>query len=228
MKKKLVALTGAGISAESGIPTFRGSDGLWMGHRVEDVATPGGFKRNQQKVLDFYNLRRRNVADAKPNGAHHQLVKLEDSFNVVVITQNIDDLHERAGSSHVIHLHGEIFKKCSSIDKGYVTPVFEDIQVGEVAPDGSQWRPFVVWFEEGVPQMNHAVTEVRDADFFVVIGTSLQVYPAAGLINYVKPRTPKFIIDNNIPNIGINTDMICIELSATQGMMELTKHLLNN
>lgn len=220
MKKRLVVLTGAGISAESGIPTFRGKDGLWMGHKIEDVATPDGFKRDPKKVLEFYNIRRKDVAKAKPNEAHFQLAQLEDLFHVVVITQNIDDLHERAGSTNIIHLHGEIFKKCSA-DKSIVEPVAGDITLGELAPDGSQWRPFVVWFNESVSNIEDAFLEVEIADYFAVIGTSLQVYPAATLTENVKPGSSQYLVDVKIPSTPISSNVTCIEMPASKGVTKL-------
>lgn len=224
-KKHIVVLSGAGISAESGLKTFRDSDGLWMGHNIEDVATPHAFKKNPQMVLDFYNMRRRDVAEAKPNKAHQILAALEKDFNVSIITQNIDDLHERAGSTNVIHLHGEIFKMRSSLDESIIHPIATDIQLGDVAPDGSQWRPHIVWFEEPVPLIEDAALIMGIADIFLLIGTSLQVYPAAGLIDYVADETPKFIIDKKTPPFGALKNVNIIEASATVGIEEFLKAL---
>lgn len=224
-KKHLVVLSGAGISAESGLKTFRDSDGLWMGHNIEDVATPRAFKKNPQLVLDFYNMRRRDVAEAKPNKAHQILAELEKDFNVSIITQNIDDLHERAGSTNVIHLHGEIFKMRSSFDETIIQPIKTDIQLGDVAPDGAQWRPHIVWFEEPVPMIEDAALIMGIADIFLLIGTSLQVYPAAGLIHYLPEETPKFIIDKKIPPTGALKNLKIIEASATVGIDEFVKGL---
>ena len=224
-KKHIVVLSGAGISAESGLKTFRDSDGLWMGHNIEDVATPRAFKKNPQLVLDFYNMRRRDVAEAMPNKAHHTLAELEKDFNVSIITQNIDDLHERAGSTNVIHLHGEIFKMRSSMDESIIHPIKTDIQLGDVAPDGAQWRPHIVWFEEPVPLIEDAALIMGIADIFLLIGTSLQVYPAAGLIHYVADETPKFIIDKKTPPIGVLKNVKIIEASATVGIEEFVKAL---
>lgn len=224
-KKHIVVLSGAGISAESGLKTFRDSDGLWMGHNIEDVATPRAFKKNPQLVLDFYNMRRRDVAEAVPNKAHQILAELEKDFNVTIITQNIDDLHERAGSTNVIHLHGEIFKMRSSMDESIIQPINTDIQLGDVAPDGSQWRPHIVWFEEPVPLIEDAALIMGIADIFLLIGTSLQVYPAAGLIDYVADETPKFIIDKKTPPIGALQNVKIIEASATVGIEEFVKEL---
>ncbi len=220
-KKELVVLTGAGISAESGLRTFRDSDGLWEGYNIEDVATPRGFSRNPQLVLDFYNMRRRDVAAAKPNAAHSGIAALEKDFDVTVVTQNIDDLHERAGSSRVLHLHGEIFKMRSSVDEKLVYEIRSDINLGDTAADGSQLRPYIVWFEEPVPKISEAALVMNRADIFVLIGTSLQVYPAAGLIDYVPDEVPKYIIDKKIPPVNRYQNIIAIEKSATEGITEL-------
>jgi NAD-dependent deacetylase len=224
-KKHIVVLSGAGISAESGLKTFRDSDGLWMGYNIEDVATPRAFKKNPQLVLDFYNMRRRDVAEAKPNNAHLALAELEKDYNVTIITQNIDDLHERAGSTNVIHLHGEIFKMRSSLDESIIHPIKTDIQLGDTAPDGAQWRPHIVWFEEPVPMIEDAALIMGIADIFLLIGTSLQVYPAAGLIHYLSEETPKFIIDKKIPPTGALKNLKIIEASATVGIDEFVKEL---
>ncbi len=194
-KKKIVVLTGAGISAESGLKTFRDSDGLWEGYNVEDVATPRAWKKNPQLVLDFYNIRRKDVAAAHPNAAHIGLAELEKDFDVQIITQNIDDLHERAGSSNILHLHGEIFKMCSEFDRGCVKEIRGDIRLGELTEHGHQYRPDIVWFEEPVPMIEKAAMLTMEAEIFVVVGTSLQVYPAAGLIQYAPPFSAKYIID---------------------------------
>ncbi len=220
-KKKLVVLTGAGISAESGLKTFRDSDGLWEGYKIEDVATPRGWKKNPQLVLDFYNERRKNVMNAKPNSAHIGLAELEKDFDVTIITQNIDDLHERAGSSNIVHLHGEIFKMHSEKDESLIYKIREDIKLGDVAEDGEQLRPHIVWFEEPVPKMDEAVPLVNNADVFIVVGTSLVVYPAAGLVNYAAPYVPKYIIDKKIPYTSNLHNVIMIEKAATEGVREL-------
>jgi len=224
-KKKLVVLTGAGISAESGLKTFRDSDGLWEGYNVYEVATPRGFAANPQLVLDFYNMRRKDVAKAQPNGAHHGLVALEEYFNVHIITQNIDDLHERAGSSSVVHLHGEIFKMRSVLDEHTTYRITGDIHVGDLAADGGQLRPYIVWFEEPVPMIEQAVAITQTADIFVVIGTSLQVYPAAGLLAVADIAIPTFIIDKKIPETPYSRHIIKIEKPATEGMNELKEKL---
>ena len=225
MKKHLVVLTGAGISAESGIKTFRDSDGLWMGHDINEVATPGGFAKNPALVLDFYNQRRREVRKANPNLAHKGLADLEDIFEVTIITQNIDDLHERGGSKNVLHLHGEIFKMRSCTNSTKIFNILNDISVGDFAEDGSQLRPHIVWFEEDVPMIETAVDVVRDADIFVVIGTSLQVYPAAGLIDLVKDEVPKYIIDKKIPPVHHLKNITILEGTASEGVERLKKLL---
>jgi NAD-dependent deacetylase len=220
-KKKLVVLSGAGISAESGLKTFRDSDGLWEGYEVTEVATPRAWKKNPRLVLDFYNQRRKNVLDAKPNGAHYGLAELEKDFDVNIITQNIDDLHERSGSTKVMHLHGEIFKMRSEHDEGLIYEIRTDMKLGDVAEDGKQLRPNIVWFEEPVPMIESAIEVVRDADIFVVVGTSLVVYPAAGLTNYASAAIPKFIIDKRIPyNLSLH-NITAIEKTASEGVDEL-------
>jgi NAD-dependent deacetylase len=220
-KKKIVVLTGAGISAESGLKTFRDSDGLWEGYDVMEVATPRGWRSNPQLVLDFYNMRRKDVTAASPNAAHYGLAELQNDFDVTIITQNIDDLHERAGSKNVMHLHGEIFKMRSERDEELVYEIRGDIHLGDKAEDGSQLRPNIVWFEEPVPMIETAIPVVYSADIFVVVGTSLVVYPAAGLINYVELKTPKFVVDKKIPNISAMHNLTLIEKPATEGVKEL-------
>ena len=225
VKKRLVVLTGAGISAESGLKTFRDSDGLWEGYEVTKVATPGAWRKDPQLVLDFYNMRRRDVAAATPNVAHTGLAELESDFDVTIITQNIDDLHERAGSTRVLHLHGEIFKMRSELDHSLVYEIRGDIRLGDKAADGHQLRPNIVWFEEPVPMIEKAIEVVYDADIFVVVGTSLAVYPAAGLINYVSGDVPKYIIDKKLPVTNDFPNLIRIEKPATEGVKDL-KELL--
>jgi len=225
-RKKLVVLSGAGISAESGLRTFRDSDGLWEGYNVYDVATPGAWRKDPQLVLDFYNERRRNVAAARPNAAHKGLAELEEEYDVQIITQNIDDLHERAGSSNVLHLHGEIFKMRSIHDEENVYEIRTDIKLGDLADDGGQLRPHIVWFEEPVPMIREAAMVARSADIFVVIGTSLVVYPAAGLIDYVPAGAVKYIIDKSIPVVTGLQHITFIEKPATEGVVELKKLLL--
>jgi NAD-dependent deacetylase len=226
MKKKLVVLTGAGISAESGLKTFRDSDGLWEGYDVNEVATPRGWRKNPEQVLHFYNMRRRNVRDALPNTAHRALADLEKFFELQIITQNIDDLHERAGSMHVLHLHGEIFKMRSELDEFLIYSIRDDIHLGDKAPDGGQLRPHIVWFEEPVPLIVNASRLVQGADIFVIIGTSLAVYPAAGLIDYADPQIPKFIVDKNIPPTRGIQNLYSIQRPATEGMQELKEQLI--
>ena len=225
MKKKLVVLTGAGISAESGLRTFRDSDGLWEGYDVREVATPGAWRKDPALVLDFYNMRRKSVLEAKPNPAHIGLAELESDYNVSIITQNIDDLHERAGSTDVLHLHGEIFKMRSEKNESLVYPIQDDIKLGQLAEDGHQLRPHIVWFEEPVPLIAAAAEIVAAADIFVVIGTSLVVYPAAGLIDYAPYNSRKFIIDKKIPYTSAFRDVIAIEQPASKGV-SLLKGLL--
>jgi NAD-dependent deacetylase len=223
--KKLAVLTGAGISAESGLKTFRDSDGLWEGYDIHEVATPGAWRKNPALVLDFYNMRRRNVKDAIPNPAHLGLVELEEYFQVQIITQNIDDLHERAGSSNVLHLHGEIFKMRSELDDSPVFPIRDDIKLGDRAPDGGQFRPHIVWFEEPVPLIAEAARLVHDADIFLIIGTSLAVYPAAGLIDFANPQIPKFILDKNIPWTRGIDNLFPINKKASEGIRDVISEL---
>ncbi len=224
-KQHLVILTGAGISAESGLQTFRDVDGLWMGHNIEDVATPRGFAKDPALVLEFYNQRRRDVAQAQPNSAHIGLAHLEKDFDITIITQNIDDLHERGGSTNVLHLHGEIFKMRSVKNKYQIFTIDRDINVGDLAKDGSQLRPHIVWFEEEVPMIEKAVSLLQTADKFVLIGTSLQVYPAAGLIDVLADSIPKYIIDKKIPSVGHYFNVIPLEGTATEGVERLRKLL---
>lgn len=226
-KQKLVVLTGAGISAESGIQTFRDSDGLWENHRIEDVATPRAWNRNPQLVLDFYNLRRRNVLAAQPNAAHLGIAALQEHFEVQVITQNIDDLHERAGSKNVLHLHGSILERRSEKNETIVYPIVEDMKLDEKAHDGGRFRPNIVWFEEQVPMIEVAIPMMEAADIFVLIGSSMVVYPAAGLMNFLSPSVPKYVIDKQIPSLS-HIDIIPIQLPATEGVKELEKLLLKS
>jgi len=224
-KKKLVVLTGAGISAESGLKTFRDSDGLWEGYNVEEVATPRAWRKNPQLVLEFYNQRRRNVAEAKPNAAHIGLAELERTFDVHIITQNIDDLHERAGSTKILHLHGEIFKMRAEASPDIVKEIRGDIMLGDCAEDGSQYRPHIVWFEEPVPMIEKAIPIVHAADVFAVVGSSLVVYPAAGLVNYARFEIPKFIIDKRVPYTSSVFNLTAIEKPATEGVREMMELL---
>ena len=225
-KKKLVVLTGAGISAESGLKTFRDSDGLWEGYDLEEVATPIAWRKNPELVLQFYNERRRNVLAAKPNEAHFTLARLEKQFEVIIITQNIDDLHERAGSSNILHLHGEILKMRSENDESLIYEIKQDIQLGDLAHDGAQLRPHIVWFHEPVPMIEKAALIAKEADLFAVIGTSLVVYPAAGLLHYVPNEVPKYIIDKSIPAFSGISKITAIEMPATEGMKQLERLLV--
>ncbi len=222
----MVVLTGAGISAESGIKTFRDSDGLWEGYNIADVASPRGWRKDPQVVLDFYNMRRHDVKKAQPNAAHIGLAELEAHYDVHIITQNIDDLHERAGSTKVLHLHGEIVKMRSEKSDTKTYPYTNDIKLGDKAPDGGQLRPHIVWFEEPVPMIEVAIPILYEADIFVLIGTSLVVYPAAGLVDYVKESVKKYVIDKKIPPVKRYKNVIPIELPATEGMAELKRILL--
>ena len=225
MKKKLVVLTVAGIIAESGLKTFRDSDGLWEGYDISEVATATAWKRNPALVQDFYNMRRRSVKEAQPNEAHYSLAELENDFDVHIITQNIDDLHERAGSTKIIHLHGEIFKMRSEKNEELIYPVYDTIKMGDVAEDGGQLRPHIVWFEEAVPMMEDAALITRQADLFLIVGTSLVVYPAAGLVNYAPWPVPKLKKKKKIPYTSSLYNLTAIEKAAAEGMKEI-KELL--
>jgi NAD-dependent deacetylase len=224
-KKHIVILTGAGISAESGLKTFRDSDGLWMGYNIEDVATPRGFAKDPALVLDFYNQRRKDVKAAEPNDAHKGLAALEKDFKVTIVTQNIDDLHERGGSTKILHLHGQIFQMRSVKNTEDILPIDGEINVGDLAEDGTQLRPHIVWFEEPVPMIEKAAFVMQTADIFVLVGTSLQVYPAAGLIDFVPSDVPKYIIDKVIPEVGKYENIIAIEGTATEGVWKLREIL---
>lgn len=226
MKKKLVVLTGAGISAESGLATFRDSGGLWEGHRVEDVATPEAWHRDPAQVLEFYNQRRKKARDVSVNRGHEILKELEDDFDVTVITQNVDDLHERAGSSNVIHLHGSLFESRSTLHENLVYKIEGwELKLGDRCEHGSQLRPNIVWFGEMVPMIEVAARIAADADIFLVVGTSLVVYPAAGLIHYVRPEVPKFVVDPNLPDVGSIPYTTMIAEKASVGM-EIVKQKL--
>jgi NAD-dependent deacetylase len=224
-KPKLVVLTGAGISAESGLRTFRDSGGLWEGYNIEDVATASAWTKNPRLVLEFYNFRRQNVLDARPNTAHFGFAALEQDFDVQIVTQNVDDLHERAGSTSVLHLHGEILKM-RSVKNSYKTyPITGDIHLGDLAADGGQLRPDIVWFEEPVPLMDKAAFLMQQAEIFVLVGSSLLVYPAAGLLDYVKPEVTKYVIDRKIPPVHYYDNIIPIEKPATEGIADLLRLL---
>ena len=230
--KKIVVLTGAGISAESGFSTFRDADGLWNRYPVEKVATPEGWQENPALVTDFYNGLRRQLVKAAPNEGHKLLAQLEERYRVTVVTQNVDNLHERGGSSHVIHLHGELMRMCSSNDPDdadcHVTlsPEHPEVEHGTLAADGSLLRPWIVWFGEAVPRLEEAIEEVLSADIFVVIGTSLNVYPAAGLLNYVPADVPVYLIDPKHVPIVSGRKVHVIQKGASAGMEELMQLLV--
>lgn len=226
-KKNIVILTGAGISAESGLKTFRDSDGLWEGYNVYDVATPQAWRKDQAMVQEFYNLRRKAVIEAKPNEAHFALAELQDHFNVQIITQNIDDLHERAGSKNVLHLHGEIKKSQSTVDANLIYDIDGwELKMGEKCELGSQLRPFIVWFGEAVPKIEEAAKITSQADIFIVVGTSLVVYPAAGLLNFVGDDVPVFIVDPGKPTYINNEQITFIQERATTGVKKLIESFL--
>lgn len=231
--KKIVVLTGAGMSAESGISTFRDSGGLWEKYPVEQVATPEGYADNPKLVIDFYNERRKQLLNVGPNMGHRILAELEKYFDITVVTQNVDNLHERAGSTKVIHLHGELTKVTSSREPNnpkYIkelSPECYDVKIGDLADDGSQLRPFIVWFGEAVPMIETAIDYVEKADIFVIIGTSMNVYPAAGLLNYVGGNVPVYLIDPNPVNISSNRKINVISKGASEGMENLRKILLD-
>lgn len=225
---KIVVLSGAGISAESGIKTFRDSNGLWEGYDVMQVASPQGWNDDYELVLDFYNQRRKQALTAKPNQGHKIIAELEKQFEVVVITQNVDNLHEKAGSKHVVHLHGELFKSRSSIDPNLIYAVDGwQLNVGEQCEKGSQLRPNIVWFGEPVPLMDEAISETLTADVFIVVGTSLQVYPAAGLLEYVKATSLQFIVDPNMPTVSPHENLMFIEEGGAIGMEKVKQILLS-
>jgi NAD-dependent deacetylase len=227
--KHLVVLTGAGMSADSGLATFRDAGGLWEGYDINEVASIDGWNRNPEKVLEFYNLRRKQASEAEPNEGHKALVRLEESFNVTIITQNVDDLHERAGSKNVIHLHGEL-RKARSIKNGKLVYDIgsKPINLGDTADDGEQLRPDIVWFGEQVPMMDKAASVVEQADLFIVIGTSLVVYPAAGLVDYTKPGISKYIIDPATPELYPLQDWEHIKSTAAEGTPGLADQILKD
>ena len=225
--KNIVVLTGAGMSAESGIKTFRDAGGLWEGFEIEEVATPEAFEKNPKLVLDFYNQRRKQLFDVEPNKAHHYLKDLENYYNVTIITQNVDDLHERAKSSHVIHLHGELRKVRSTKDETFVLHWETDLHLGDIDTKGNQLRPHIVWFGEPVPMLDKAIKIVEEADILVIIGTSMKVYPAASLINFIKFKTPIYYIDPK-PTVSKNNykNLTLIKNGAVKGTKELLKKLV--
>lgn len=224
--KKIVVLTGAGVSAESGIATFRASDGLWENHRVEDVASPEGFARDPQLVLDFYNQRRAQLHTVKPNRGHEVIAELEADYDVTVVTQNIDDLHERAGSTNIIHLHGELLKARPANADGFIVDWPGDINVGDTDDKGNQMRPHIVWFGEGVPEIENAAREVARANLIIIVGTSMQVYPAAGLVGYAADHVPVIYVD---PKPSINYELQrrgnihLVEMGGSEGMVVARK-----
>jgi NAD-dependent deacetylase len=222
--KHLVVLTGAGMSAESGIKTFRDADGLWEGHDVMEVASPQGFAKNPELVLDFYNQRRKQLFEVMPNYAHKALAQLELRYKVSIITQNVDDLHERAGSNKIIHLHGELLKARSIADADTIYDCKDDIKLGDLCPRGHQLRPHIVWFGEEVPMIETAIEICATADILLIIGTSMQVYPAAGLLHYAPPDVPVYFIDPK-PAISSNKQLTVIAKTATEGIKDLLKIL---
>ena len=224
--KHIVVLTGAGMSAESGIKTFRDADGLWEGHDVMEVASPQGFAANPELVLDFYNQRRRQLFEVQPNTAHIALANLEKNYNVTIVTQNVDDLHERAGSTNVLHLHGELLKARSTYNEMDVQDWNHDLILGDLCVKGYQMRPHIVWFGEAVPMIEKAITICQTADILIIIGTSMQVYPAASLMHYVNPKTNIFYIDLK-PAMDSNAQVTVIAEKATVGMKKL-KTILND
>ena len=226
--KKIVVLSGAGISAESGIKTFRDADGLWEGHDIMEVASPIGWNKNPTLVLDFYNKRRAQLLTVQPNKAHEILAELEKQFNVHIITQNVDDLHERAGSSSILHLHGELLKVRSVSNEKNIMHWKTDVNIGDCDADGNQLRPHIVWFGEAVPLIEKAIEIVESADILIIIGTSLQVYPAAGLMNYVNQNVPVYYIDPKPASIyDLPNKLKVLPLSAVEGMKILKEELLN-
>jgi NAD-dependent deacetylase len=225
MSKRIVVLTGAGISAESGISTFRDAGGLWEGHDIYEVATPEGFAANPELVLDFYNKRRAQLLACQPNAAHYALAELERKYDVTVITQNVDDLHERAGSTNIIHLHGELLKVRSTVHPHLVYQWEKDLHSGDLCEKGKQLRPHIVWFGEAVPMIDQAVEVTRRADIFLVVGTSLVVYPAAGLVHYTDFMVPRYVVDPDKPEVHLpNTEYITE--NATTGVRKLVDRLM--
>ena len=225
-KKKIVVLSGAGMSAESGIQTFRGAGGLWNGHDVMEVASPEGWAANPEMVLEFYNQRRKQAAEVEPNQGHILLAEMENEYDIQIITQNVDNLHEKAGSSNVLHLHGELFKVRSTVDESKVYDLDGwELNWGDKCELGSQLRPHIVWFGEAVPLISTAFTIAKTAEVFVIIGTSMAVYPAASIVDYVAHQVPKYIIDPDIPPVyGIN-NLYKIEMGAGKGVRELIERL---
>ena len=227
--KKIVVLTGAGISAESGIKTFRDADGLWEGHDIMEVASPIGWNKNAELVLDFYNKRRAQLLTVKPNKAHEILAELEEHFDIQIITQNVDDLHERAGSNKIVHLHGELLKVRSISNEDFVIDWKQDLNLGDFDLEGNQLRPHIVWFGEDVPMIEHAIDIVETADILIIIGTSLQVYPAAGLMNYVNQNVPVYYIDPKPATIyDLPNELKVLPLTAVEEMKIVKEELVNS
>ncbi len=226
--KRIVVLTGAGMSAESGISTFRDSDGLWENHRVEDVASPEGWEKDPDLVLEFYNQRRKQLPEVEPNEAHKALARLEEKYIVNIVTQNVDNLHERGGSTNVLHLHGELMKARSTINPDYIVELDNwKLKKGDLCPEGGQLRPHIVWFGEAVPAMDEALPLVMDADIIMVIGTSLQVYPAAGLLYYANSETKKYLIDPKATPAYNVENLTIIQETAVNGVVPLVKELIS-
>ncbi len=226
--KKLVILSGAGMSAESGIKTFRDDDGLWRSHRFEDLATPQAWHRNPELVMEFYNERRKQLFEVAPNAGHHALVKLEEKYDVQIVTQNVDDLHERAGSSKVLHLHGELKKARSTTNPSLVYELKHwELKMGDTCDEGSQLRPHIVWFGEAVPNISTAIQYAKKADIFLVVGTSLQVYPAAGLLDYVSSQNPVYLVDPKASAPSYMTNLNIIRETAANGLPALVEQLLS-
>ncbi len=227
--QKIVVLSGAGISAESGISTFRDNNGLWENHKIEEVATLDAWHMNRELVLNFYNLRRKQLFKVKPNDGHRALVKLEEKFNVQIITQNVDDLHERAGSSNILHLHGELKKVRSTIDSSLVYNLEDwELKIGDTCEKGSQLRPHIVWFGEEVPNISLATDMVSEADYLIVVGTSLNVYPAASLIYEARQNIPIYLVDPNDVDIGLSKGVEIIQANAVEGLKSLVNELIEN
>ena len=226
MKPNIVILTGAGISQESGIPTFRDSNGLWENHDIMEVASPEGWERNPELVLKFYNLRRKQLKDVQPNEAHKAITKLQEHFPVQVITQNVDDLHERAGNKNVLHLHGELYKVRSEKNPDLIYEWYDDLHIGDLAEDGAQLRPHIVWFGEPVPMITKAAELTANAGIFIIVGTSMLVYPAAGLVGYLRSDVPVYYIDPNAKEINIPNPLTVIREKAGTGLPRLVDKLI--
>lgn len=226
MKKKIVVLTGAGMSAESGISTFRDSNGLWENHDIMEVASPEGWRNNPVLVLDFYNKRRAQLKEVKPNRGHEILAELEKNFDVQIITQNVDNLHEKAGSTRILHLHGELTKVRSVANENYILDWTEDLNLGDADKNGNQLRPHIVWFGEAVPAIDDAIPMMEEADIVIIIGTSLQVYPAAGLMHYAKTHVPVYYVDPNPATIyDLANPLEVLAMSASEGLSKIQNQL---